>query len=472
MTRLFALDDAANVRPDFAQVLEAVRDAGLRVEFPNGLRADLLSQEVVELLAQVADQVTVSGESASPRVQTDIIGKSVKVAHVERTAQWCKEAGVALHVHWLVGLPGETRDEALLTLETARNLLDAYQARPLVQYATAIPGTGLPGDILPPKPGNTMQHRPTFLPESVAARELTDAVSLLRQRGRDADTQKVIINLTYRCNNHCLFCAVGNRIQEDLPFEYICEVLEKYREQGVELVDFDGGEPTVHEHLVDIVKHAAKQGYRTISMTTNARRLAYPDFSRRVLNAGLTNVLVSLHGPNSKVHEGITGVPGSFRETMDGLRNLLAYRSERVSVGVNTTLSVQNYELLERLVEILHPMGVDRLNIQFLTPFGRAAADAVPDPEKAAGVVRSVIERWREKIRFQVINLPYCYLPGLEEYVAQDLGKLSRNMVFVTRQEVNLYKYLAETRAYDESCEGCFYRVACDGKYDFSEVLD
>jgi len=472
--RLFVLDDAANVRKDFSTLLERVADGGLRLEFPNGLRADLLTRDQVELLTRVTDTLTISAESASSRLQVETLGKSVSPAHVERVAEWCSEAGLKLYVHWMVALPGETREETSATLESARKLLDESGAGPLVQYATPIPGTAMAasspavGAALGPR----MQHFPSYLPESVSRTELADAVRLLRQRAREARTRKVIINITYRCNNHCLFCAVGNRIQEDLPFDYIQEVLERYRSEGVGQLDLDGGEPTLHPRLFDIVKLASRLGYHPINITTNARRLAYPDFARRVLNSGVTSILVSIHGPNTSVHEQITGVPGSFMETMDGIRNALAYRPGSVDLGINTTLSTHNYTLVEQLVEILYPLGMERFNIQFLTPFGRAAAEVVPDPAEAAGVVRSVIDKWKDRVRFQVINLPYCYLQGLEEFVAQDLGKLSRNMVFVTKQEVNLYEYLASTRAYDDSCAGCLYRVACDGKYDFSEVLD
>ncbi len=509
VSTLFVLDDAANVHPQFEEVLRIAEEDGVRLRFPNGLRADLLTQEIVARLKRVSDELTVSAESASSRVQKEILDKGITAEDIERVASWCFEEGLPLRIHWMVGIPGETAEELLLTLITARRLLDEYGAQPLVQYATPLPGTQLQryfpteesGTESPTEPsgkhgtegssdlamapvlggaevfwsgslGWRMQHEPSHVPEGIASTALTHAVKLLRQRGRDASTTKVIVNITYRCNNHCVFCAVGNRVKDDLSLDYVKKVLGRYRSQGVRMLDLDGGEPTLHPNLFEILEHARTLGYSPISITSNGRRLAYKDFARKLVTSGLNNILVSLHGPRASVHEAITLVPGSYEETMTGIRNVMSLKPADLSVGVNTTLSQQNYLLLDEMVEQLEAIGVQQLNIQFLTPFGRVGRELVPDPLAAAEEVRKVIGAHSDSMVFQVINLPYCFLPGLESYVAQDLGKLSRNMVFVTQQEVNLYEYLATTRRTDDQCTACLFQVACDGKYDFSEVLD
>jgi MoaA/NifB/PqqE/SkfB family radical SAM enzyme len=473
VTRLFALDDAANVRPDFADLLRLLDSHGFQVDFPNGLRADLLDEARVQALARVSGQLSISAESAAARLQKDVIGKSVHLAHIERVAAWCQQAQLPLSIHWLLALPGETREETLITLSAARRLLDSHKAIPLVQYATPLPGTQLASDAQGHAPlGMAMQHEPTFLPEGVEKAELHAAVDLLRQRSLEARTAKVIINLTYRCNNHCQFCAVGNRLQQDLDLDTVKEVLERYAARGITLLDLDGGEPTLHPDLFDIIAYARQIGFATINITTNGRRLAYPDFTRKLLASGITSLLISLHGADAVVHDAITGTPGSFKETMAGIENVLAMRSEELDFGINTTLGKPNYHLLEALVERLSALGVTKFNIQFLTPFGRAAAQLLPPQEAAAAVVKKTIERFGDAMQIQVINLPFCALPGLERHVAQDLGKLSREMVFVTREEVNLYQYLAHTRSPGEACASCLFAIGCDGMYDFSEVHD
>jgi len=500
VSTLVVLDDSPNVRKDFPEILDRVSGARLRLEFPNGLRADLLTRDMVGKLTSLCDRVTVSAESASKRLMRDVVSKSVEVAHIEQAAAWCKEAKLPLFIHWMVGLPGETADELAETLSQARRLLDDYGAHPLFQYATPLAGMqrGAPEtrkaathmapaqqsgtrDSAPLEgrgrlasggaPGDRMQHNATWIPAGVEKTQLELVVDLLRRRAQNSATAKVIINVTYHCNNHCSFCAVGNRLQEHLPIDHVKKVLDRYREEGVRQLDLDGGEPTLRADLLDIIAYAVKLGYSPIHVTSNGRRLAYRDFATALLESGMHSLLVSVHGPTAEVHEAITGAEGSFQETMAGIRNAVALKPPGLDFGINTTLSTQNFRHLPDLVARLAAMGVDRMNFQFLTPFGRASAHLVPKPEDAAAVVREVIDAWQDRIRMQVVNLPCCYLPGLESYVGVDLGKLSRNMVFVTKEEVNLHNYLAGTRAYDDQCSRCILQVACDGKYDFSKVM-
>ncbi len=87
-------------------------------------------------------------------------------------------------------------------------------------------------------------------------------------------TRKVIVNLTYKCNNYCTFCAVGNRLHENGDYDFHRQVLVDYRAKGVDLVDFDGGEPTIYPKLLHIIRDARELGYQQVNITTNGRTLA------------------------------------------------------------------------------------------------------------------------------------------------------------------------------------------------------
>ncbi len=468
---LVILDDAANVRPDFFSIIDAILGRGLTFDIPNGLRADLLDQATVERLVRGGGPLSISAESAAPRVQEEIIGKGVDLAAVERVAAWTQEAGGRLLVHWMVGLPGERRDETRATLAAAQDLLDRFGAGPLVQYATPLPGAPLAPDPAAPggftDPARAMRDGPRWVPEGATREEMISAVALLRERARHTGPEKVIVNITYRCNNHCRFCAVGNRIQEDLPLDEIKARLLEHRAAGVELLDLDGGEPTLVPRLPELIRWARKQGFQRVNVTTNGRTLANAGTAKRLADAGLTDLLISLHGADAASHDDLTQTPGSFEQTTRGIRNAVLECGDRLDLGINTTIAQGNAAQLEETAALIHRLGVRRLNLQFLTPFGRAHRDLVPDPVAAADAVRGLLDRWRDRLSIQVINLPFCYLPGYEDFLASDVGKLGRRMLFVTREEVNLFEYLAGTRTRDSECERCLLLGGCDGKYLF-----
>src|SRR5690606_17247603 len=93
-----------------------------------------------------------------------------------------------------------------------------------------------------------------------------------------------------------------------------------------------------------------------------------------------------------------------------------------------------------------------------------------PDTQKAADHAVEVIDAWAGKIRFQVINLPFCFMPRHQQLMQGDLAKLERHMVFVNNETVNLAEYLAERRVRKPVCAGCPHACFCGGFYELDQV--
>ncbi len=140
--------------------------------------------------------------------------------------------------------------------------------------------------------------------------------------------------------------------------------------------------------------------------------------------------------------------------------------------GVNLTLTNTNWRDLPQYYALMDRLGVRKINVQFLTPFGRAEEHLVPDPAEIAPTLMQLIDIYKARIRTYLINVPFCFFSGYEDYVVGDVLKLQRNMVFVTQEKVNLFEYLAGTRERTDQCADCAFSVACEGFYSFAEVFD
>lgn len=465
-TRITLLDELLNASAGHLEaILDAAEGLGVALEIPNGLRADLLRREDLARLRGRITTLSVSAESGVQRVVDEVVQKRLALAEVTRVAAECREVGLPLLVHFIVGLPGETAAEVNGTLAYAVELKERYGATPAVQYATPLAGTRLAaragvavrGDV-----GPWFQARPSATSADVPPSALARFRWAFDRRA-GAAPEKLILNLTYRCNNHCAFCAVGNRSARDGDPAAQRRVLEEHRRRGVRLVDFDGGEPTLHRELVPLVRHAAALGYERIAVTTNGRLCSYPAFARRLATSGVTTLLVSLHGPDARTHGALTGVPDAFAQSVAGIENLVAAARPGVELGMNTTVVKGNVAALDGIAALAHRLGLRWLNLQLLTPFGRATRDQAPLEEEAAAAVRAVVEAWSARLRIGVVNLPLCLLPGHEELVAPDLGKHGRQMVFVNDEEVNLAAYLAARRVRRAACAPCPYASCCAG---------
>ena len=137
---------------------------------------------------------------------------------------------------------------------------------------------------------------------------------------------------------------------------------------------------------------------------------------------------------------------------------------------MNVTITKGNHDKQEEMTQLAWDLGLRWLNVQFLTPFGRATKWVAPDTRAAAERTMRVIDRWKDRMKIQVINLPFCFMPGYEAHLEGDLAKLGRHMVFVNNETVNLAAYLAERRTREPICEGCAHACFCGGFYQLDDA--
>ncbi|MFC1611923.1 radical SAM protein, partial [Myxococcota bacterium] len=475
--RLIVLDELANLDARrFDGLLDLLERHRLRVEFPNGLRADCVTEPQVGRLARMTTTLKTSLESGSWRVQTEVLGKRLPPESVERLAGWCRMHGLPLDVHCMIGIPGETRDEILTTLQAASRLFETYGARPLLQNATPLPGTPLhqmsreQGWLLeqPDDLEAAFQHNGVLATDEFDPEALAHARAALQQKTTTATSPKVIVNLTYRCNNHCVFCAVGDRPTVQADLATVTTALRRYREEGFELLDIDGGEPTLHSDLLTVIDRARDLDYTRICVITNGRRLSYRTFANSLAQSAVSEVLVSLHAPDPSLQARLTGVAEAFEQTVAGIRNILRALPTAEQVAVNTTVVADNVDSLPRLADLIAGLGVQRWNIQVVTPFGRAHAGLVPSLDALRGHLGPLLDA-PKGMTIQVINCPPCALPGHESATFVDFAKTARDMVFVGAEGENLQAFLAHKRTHTERCAACFYQLVCPGEYVFEE---
>ena len=278
--------------------------------------------------------------------------------------------------------------------------------------------------------------------------------------------RKLIINVSYKCNNHCTFCSIADRDIRHGDLEVQKAQIDEARKAGVELLDIDGGEPTLYPGLFDLLDHAVASGMGRITITSNGRMLSDAALVERLATYPLS-MLISLHAPDEEGHESLTTQPGSFRQSLRGIMNALKSFQD---LGVNTTLVRSNLHSLHRMAALLIKLGVGTWNIQYYTPFGKVDPALAPDPHECGNVIREVIDEFADDLRINVINLPFCFMPGYEQWVMQDAGKAVRDMLFVDGEKVNLGDFLAGRRFTNGLCLSCDYRKLCRGFWDFGEM--
>ncbi len=228
-------------------------------------------------------------------------------------------------------------------------------------------------------------------------------------------------SITWRCNLDCRFCYRTWKESPELSTSQAKKIIWsiKYRAK-LPFISFTGGEPLMRKDLLKLIKYARSIGLK-VNLITNAT-LITEKIARKLKRAGLSSAQVSLEAPWAEVHDRLTGVPGSWKATVSGIKNLL---SQGIYLHTNTTLNRENAEAMMDYPSFLKKLGLKKFSANLIIPVGEA--------EKHRELWLSYSEVWKyvEKIKKRADEegvefvwyspLPYCiYNP-----VAKGLGAKS-----------------------------------------------
>lgn len=139
------VDDIFNVplengKEVLRQLCKAFAPGQIRLYFPNGLRADQLDDEFIELLGQAnTQQVSLAVETASPRLQR-MIGKNLDLSKAREAIDKISRRFITT-VLFMTGFPTETLTDAMATIEFAETL--EYIAQPVLSILRVFPQTAI-----------------------------------------------------------------------------------------------------------------------------------------------------------------------------------------------------------------------------------------------------------------------------------------------------------------------------------------
>tara|TARA_Y100000114_G_C11719072_1_gene307520 strand:+ start:26 stop:907 length:882 start_codon:yes stop_codon:yes gene_type:complete len=104
---------------------------------------------------------------------------------------------------------------------------------------------------------------------------------------------EVVADVTHRCNMSCKNCYIPNREIPDMDTEKLIECVSKFPKRV--MVRIIGAEPTMRKDLPDIITRVKKAGHK-VCLLTNGLRLSKPSYCKRLKDAGLRHVYISMNG--------------------------------------------------------------------------------------------------------------------------------------------------------------------------------
>lgn len=272
-------------------------------------------------------------------------------------------------------------------------------------------------------------------------------------------------NITYRCNNDCIFCAAdhgGNGTNPEMSLEEFRTTLDNGAAGPGDRVIINGGEPTTHTHFWDFLDIVRERG-SYIDLYTNGVAFSNIEFTRKTLEYSPMLIRIPFFGSNAETHDALTGRPGSFDKIVKGVQNILSKRNDStVKLEIKLLLSKATSEENIRIYNFfkanfkesyyfsLNPLLVsNRVKEQSEIMFEPCTISVC----KSLDLIREMRSDGQE---LSLSLLPFCVLPQELRPDGVDQG------ISETYSEPSLTKNV-QNKLCSTKCKYCYYRKVCSG---------
>ncbi len=207
------------------------------------------------------------------------------------------------------------------------------------------------------------------------------------------DLLLLAMNLTRRCNLSCSHCYLDASTLRDgtvgeLSTIEVCGILDEAAVCGPgAMIVLTGGEPLLRRDIEEIVAHGTDLGLGMV-IGTNGMALSESRVAS-LQQAGTMGVGISLDSLDASSHDAFRGMQGAWHKTMQGIEHC---RKAGLPFQIHFSVTKQNIEEFDAIVDFSRSVGAMVLNIFFLVCTGRGETVSDISPEKYDEVLGEIID--------------------------------------------------------------------------------
>ncbi len=273
--------------------------------------------------------------------------------------------------------------------------------------------------------------------------------------------------LDYRCNQRCLGCRACEGGDEGLSTADAARWLRWGRGQGISGLWLGGGEPTLREDLLVLIRQARKLGYQEVLLQTNGLRLAYDRYAQAVVAAGLSQVRCNLKSADAALHDEISRRDGAHALLDQALGHLAPLGEERVSLRGDLLLTRATLPGLAATVRYYAGRGVRHFSLWLLSahdsPEPAVGAAVPPLAEVARALAEAAAVAGELGVEIESLHTPPCTLPRPLRSLFRPPASWQLTIVDSSQRPFSLEGSPFEGGAYVPGCEACSLRASCPG---------
>lgn len=179
--------------------------------------------------------------------------------------------------------------------------------------------------------------------------------------------EQLTISITEDCPNKCLHCALPDtKNRAKLEPDVVISIIDQALDIGTTLIIFDGGEPLLYPGLEELISYVDQQ--RAISGLFTSGVGFTAERARRLKQAGLYMLSVSLDSAHEEGHDLMRGRSGVFSEAMSAIRNGV---EAGLFVNIYVVLSPRNIHELDDFYRLARETDVHEISFFEIVPTGK-----------------------------------------------------------------------------------------------------
>lgn len=286
------------------------------------------------------------------------------------------------------------------------------------------------------------------------------------------------MQITRKCNNKCIFCS-NPCFDKEIDIEEIKKRLSFYKKKGVNEIIFSGGEPTECPLLPQAIEMARSYGMYP-KIITNGVNLHDFNYAKKLKDAGLNHLHISIHSHIEEDSDLITTKEGHFKKTIKGIENCIKIGME---ININTVINSLNAKYLsefvkyfiEKFPEVKHYVfnnidaGESDKQIKSRAWENKWIISKYSEMEMELSKMVAVLKKNFKTCRIE--RVPLCYMQGFE-HLSTETRKIVKEegykCIFIEKEGKDIYVHVKNLKGEKEVhkaevCKICFLRDICIG---------
>ncbi|MDO8588196.1 MAG: radical SAM protein [Armatimonadota bacterium] len=179
------------------------------------------------------------------------------------------------------------------------------------------------------------------------------------------------LQITAKCQADCEHCSAARhkyQARTEMTADQWKSVIRQTEDLGVVNVVFTGGEPLLRKDIYELISWVRKDEANAM-MFTNGLLLTEENV-KKLVDAGLFSLNVSIDSPDPESHDRLRRVPRCFERAIEGLNRA---KEAGLIVGISTYATPERLHSGEvaQMIELARDVGAHELTVFDVVPTGR-----------------------------------------------------------------------------------------------------